>query len=242
MSTAGAVIIGNELLSGKVGDTNTPLLISVLREAGVTLARVVVIPDEREIIGQEVRASAGRYDYVFTSGGVGPTHDDLTMLAIAESFGVPLVRHPLLEQKVRDYFKARTNEASLKLAEVPQGARLVTGDTLPWPAIAFNNIYILPGIPSIFQEKLQLIRAELRGQRPALRSLYLSVDENTVAASLNQVVARFPDLQLGSYPRIGDPDHMVRITVEGPDPRRVEQAIQALQELIPAAHVLRVEG
>lgn len=241
MTTAGAVIIGNELLSGKVQDANTPLLIKVLREVGVSLERVVIIADEPEVIAREVRLCAEQYDYVFTSGGVGPTHDDLTMQAIAEAFDVPLERHPQLDQLVRSYFGGRTNEAALRLAEIPTGAHLCTGGQRHWPTVCFRNIYILPGIPQIFADKLEALRPELKGSPVVLQSIYLSIDESTVAATLNTVVGQYPDVSFGSYPRLDDPDHRVRITVESREQDQVEAALGALLDALPAEHVIRVE-
>ena len=241
MTTAAVVIIGNEILSGKVQDTNTPRLIAMLREAGVSLRRVVVIGDQVETISAEVLASAEAHDHVFTSGGVGPTHDDLTMAGLAHAFDVPVVSHPVLEQMVRAHWGERVNSAALKLAEVPQGATVQCAQDGHLPAICFHNIFILPGVPQIFAAKLKAIRPLLTGLRPALKSVFLSVDESSVAAQLSQVVQRFPTVEIGSYPRLDDPDHRVRVTLEGPDPKLVDQAVEALLALLPPDGVLRVE-
>lgn len=241
MTTAAGIIIGDEILSGKVTDTNTPLLVELLRSVGVRLRRIAVVSDDLAAIGQEVRACAASHDYVITSGGVGPTHDDVTMEAIARAFDRPLVRHPHIEQSVRHYFGARVNEAALKLAELPDGARLIHSQDSLLPVVAFQNIYILPGVPQIFRAKLQALSAELRGEPVTLANLYLGVDESAVAAILTQVVAESPEVQIGSYPRYGDPEVMVRVTVESQQAARVEAALARLIELLPKGQVLRVD-
>ena len=241
MTTAAAVIIGNEILSGKVDDLNTPRLIEVMAEVGVILQRVVVIADDVETISNDVRACAEMYDHVFTSGGVGPTHDDLTMASIAHGFGVPLVLHPELEQIIETHWKGRVNEAAMKLAQVPEGSTVLAGPDGLWPAVCFRNVYILAGIPKIFAAKLEAIRPHLRGTPNIVRSVYLSSDESSVAALLAKAVAEHPEVQIGSYPRMDDADHRVRVTVESTDAGAVDRAVARLQELLPEDKVIRVE-
>ena len=156
--TAGIVIIGNEILSGKVTDENSPFLAQQLRELGVELRRIVTIPDEVDLIGTEVLAFHQQYDHVFTSGGVGPTHDDVTMEGIARGFGRRVVRDPDMEEKIRSFASGEPNEAQLKLAEVPEGAVLIHDPRLGFPTIQFENIYILPGIPELLRKKFDALR------------------------------------------------------------------------------------
>jgi molybdenum cofactor synthesis domain-containing protein len=241
MTTAACLIIGDEILSGKVRDTNAHLLIDLLHEIGVALRRIATLPDIVEEIAEEVRRCAEQHDYVFTSGGIGPTHDDRTIEAIALAFAVPVVRHPELEARVRQHWGPRLTDAALKMAEIPEGARLLRGTRTLLPALAFRNIFILPGVPQLFAEKLAALRAELTGTREFLQSLYLSSDESAIAALLSQVVAGEPAVRIGSYPKIGDPDHRVRITIESSDPDAVERAATRLLELLPPEQVLRRE-
>src|SRR6185503_9517286 len=133
--TAGIVLIGDELLSGKVDDENARFLIAELRALGVQLQRISVIPDVLDEIAATVRDFSSRFDHVFTSGGVGPTHDDLTMEAIARGFGVQVVRHPELEQLLRAHFGERLLTRDLRMADVPKGAQLLYGETPSWPVI-----------------------------------------------------------------------------------------------------------
>jgi molybdenum cofactor synthesis domain-containing protein len=238
---AEAVIIGDEILSGKIRDTNTPLLIDELRVAGVELVRIVIVGDEPSAIAEEVERSSGRADHVFTSGGIGPTHDDRTIEGIALAFGLPVVHHPELEEMIRAKWGDRTNEAALKLAEVPEGARLLRAAGAFLPVVAIRNVFVLAGVPQIFAAGLEVVRGELRGTCICLQSLYLSSDETSIAAVLTRVAKELPEVKIGSYPRIGDPDHRVRVTVEGTDEDRVQAALASLLELLPPGSVLRIE-
>src|SRR5256885_14278312 len=145
MATAGIILIGDEILSGKVVDENARFLIEELRELGVSLQRVTVIPDLLDEIAATVRDFSERFDHVFTSGGVGPTHDDLTMEGVARALGTSVVQHPELEQLLRGYYGDKLEERNLRMAEVPEGAHFVHGEQPTWPVIAFANVYILPG-------------------------------------------------------------------------------------------------
>ena len=147
--TAGIIVIGNEILSGKVVDTNSPFLARELRGLGVTLCRILTIPDELDAIAEAVAAFHRAYDVVFTSGGVGQTHDDLTIAGVARGLGRRVIRHPAIEEKIREYFKDKLNEARLRMAEVPDGTELIVDGRLGFPTFKCENVYILPGIPEI---------------------------------------------------------------------------------------------
>src|SRR5207249_12157418 len=142
--TAGIVLIGNEIRSGKVVDANASYLCRELRALGVDVRRICAIPDEVELIAAEVAAQSRDFDVVFTSGGVGPTHDDVTIEGVARALGVAVVRHPQLAGLLRQYYGERLNEAHLKMAEVPEGAELVGAESLRFPTIVMRNVYILP--------------------------------------------------------------------------------------------------
>lgn len=153
MARSALVVIGNEILSGKIVDTNTPFLIAELRSLGVELAEIAVVPDEVARIAEAVARVASRSEHVFTSGGVGPTHDDVTMEGVAAAFAVPVIRHPRLEALLRGYYDAQKlplEEANLRMADVPEGATLLEGPDLRWPVVAMRNVYVLPGIQRSF--------------------------------------------------------------------------------------------
>ena len=239
--TAAIVVIGDEILSGKFADENAAHLIRELRDLGVSLRRVEIIPDDLEDIAVTVRAASGRFDHVFTSGGVGPTHDDVTIEAIARAFGVAVVRHPLLEEMLRAYYGPRIEERNLRMAEVPEGAQMIAADQPSWPVTSFGNIYILPGVPSIFRRKFDAIRERFRVAPFYARRVYCLADEGSLARHLDAVVADFPGIAVGSYPRVEAKDFRVLITLEGKDQATVAAATAALMARLPANVVVRTE-
>ncbi len=239
--TAALIVIGNEILSGKVADTNSTFLARELRRLGVTLRRILVIPDELDEIAAAVRVTRETHDVVFTSGGVGPTHDDVTIAGIARGLGCAVVRHPFMERKLRDLFGDGINEARLKMAEMPEGGELIFEGTTNFPTLQVGNIYVLPGIPELFQAKFHAIEERFAADPYYLRMIYTSENESVIADFLNQTLAAFPDLLLGSYPRLDAADHRVRITLESKDADYVERAFAFLLERMPPGSVLRCE-
>ena len=239
--TAGIVVIGNEILSGKVVDTNSPFLTRELRSLGVTVRRILTVPDELDEIAVAVAEFQARYDLVFTSGGVGPTHDDVTMEGVARGLNRKVIRHPAIEGRIREYFKEKANEARLKMAEVPEGAELIVDGRLGFPTIKCENIYILPGIPEILEQKFQAIRDRFAASPYFLRVIYTKDGEGTIAEHLNTTLVAFPELLLGSYPKIGDPEYAVKLTLESKDEGYVEQAMAHLLALLSRDSVVRTE-
>ena len=174
------------------------------------------------------------------AGAVGPTHDDVTIAGVALALGRPLVRHPVLEDMLRDNVRGPLNDAHLKMAEVVEGTQLVC-EELRFPTFRVENIYVLPGIPEIFREKVVALRARLAGTPFHLRIIYLREMESAVAAHLNRTLEEFPDLLLGSYPTLNNPEYRVRITLESKDAVYVERALAALLALLPPNSVVRTE-
>jgi FAD synthetase len=239
--TAAVLIIGSEVLSGKVTDQNSPFLSQELRGLGVEVRRILTIPDELPVIVRDVRELARDHDLVFTTGGVGPTHDDLTIAAIAQAFARPLVRHPLLEAVLRRHYGEAITPAQLRMADVPEGSRLVGEGDLGFPVVALENVFIFPGIPESVRRKFGRIREEFREAPYILRRIFLRCDEGEIAAELYRALDRFPELQLGSYPILHQPDHRVVLTLESKQRDEVDQAVQFLVEHLPASTVVRVE-
>lgn len=241
MSTAGVILIGDEILSGKVQDENARLLIGELRGLGVALRRIIVIPDVLDEIAATVADFAGRFDHVFTSGGVGPTHDDLTMEGVARAFGAGVVRHPELERMMRDYWKERLRERDLRMADVPDGAHFVYGsEAVGWPVIAMRNVYILPGVPELFRRKFESIKERFREAPYSLRSVFTTSEEGLIAGELDRVVATYAAVAVGSYPTFSAADYKVKVTLEGKDAAAVAAATDDLVRALGAA-VVRVE-
>lgn len=240
--TAAIVIIGNEILTGKVVDENTPFLTRQLWHLGVTTRRVVVVPDDVEVIAHEVSLAAASHDLVFTSGGVGPTHDDVTMAGVARAFGRDVVGHPVLLQMLRDYFKSDTlTPAQARLGDLPQGARLMTGPGLRYPQVVCENVYIFPGIPSLLREKFEAIQETFREQPFYLRKLRLGVSETDLAPLLNEVVATFATVSIGSYPQEVPNGWEVLLTFESNDEAVLQQAVEQLRRRLPAEAVLAAD-
>src|SRR6185436_1208566 len=189
--TAGIIVIGNEILSGKTRDENSPYLVRELRDLGVDVRKISIIPDELQLISEEVRHFSKSYDYVFTTGGVGPTHDDLTMAGIANAFGRGIARNSDLEASIRHFYSHELIDGNLRMADVPEGARLVGGKGMWFPVVAVENVYIFPGVPEIMQKKFERIKETFREAPFYLREIYLKADEGQIAGSLNRVLAEY---------------------------------------------------
>jgi molybdenum cofactor synthesis domain-containing protein len=237
--TAGIVLIGNEILSGKIADANAAYLCRELRALGVDVRRISVVPDEVDAIAQAIAQFSREWDIVFTSGGVGPTHDDVTIEGVARALRVPVVRHPRLVDILRQYYGERVNEAHLKMAEVPEGAELV-GESLRFPTIVAGNVYVLPGVPEIFQQKFEALRERFRDQPYHLRNVFVRIGEGLLAEHLNDLLREFPTLLLGSYPEFSNPEYRVKITLESRDPAYVADALGALLARLPGDAVVKV--
>jgi len=239
--TAGIVIIGNEILSGKVRDINSFYLVCELRALGVDVKRISVISDDISIIGREVVQFSGTYDYVFTSGGVGPTHDDVTMAGIAHGFGVNLVTHDGIKEILHARYKDLLNRSVLKMTEVPEGSEIEFNQNMRFPVVSFRNIFIFPGIPEYMQNKFSLIKEKFRSSVFYLKRLYLNCHESNIAEILNRVVENHKDVTFGSYPVLGKPDFRVIITAETKSEQSLKNAMTELMEQLPRDLLVRVE-
>ena len=238
--TAGIVIIGNEVLSGKTQDINSHFFCTELRRLGVEVLKISTIQDEIELIGQEVATFSQRYDYVFTSGGVGPTHDDVTIDGIAHGFGLKVVRHPDIEGRMRQRLGNQVNEARLRMANVPEGAKLLATEALFAPIVNIRNVYIFPGIPSILQERFHAIKEMFRDTPYYLKNVYVRYGEGVIAEMLNELLVKFPQLMLGSYPVLDVPEYKVKVTLESKDQSYLDQALQAFIASLPNDAVHRI--
>jgi len=239
--TAGIVVIGNEILSGKVQDVNAAYLVRELRLLGVDVRKISVIPDDIEVIAAEVAVFSRQFDVVFTSGGVGPTHDDVTMEGIAKAFERRVIRHPELEHLLRSRYSGTLNEARLKLAEVPEGATLVAEDNIWFPVVTLENVYIFPGIPDLLRQKFERIKERFRDRPYVLRKVYVNESEGSIAERLHELLRQHPDLMLGSYPELHNPHYKVMLTLESKDEAYVQAALNKLLSLVPPGAIYQVE-
>jgi molybdenum cofactor synthesis domain-containing protein len=239
--TAGIIVIGNEVLSGKVTDTNSPYLCRELRTLGVDVERILTIPDVVDVIADEVRAMAGRYDLVFTSGGIGPTHDDLTMEGIAQAFGRELVLSTSIADRIARAQAKEPNESQLKMAMIPKGASLIDAGDLWFPVVIVENVYVFPGVPELLVKKFASIRERFRGEPFLLKNVYVRRRESDIAAALNDLLRQFPELLLGSYPKIGEEGFHVLLTLESRDAGYLGRALDSLLQRLTPDAVFKVE-
>ena len=241
MPSAAILVIGNEILSGKVVDTNSPYLCRELRELGVDVDRILTIPDDIDVIAREVRAMSESHDFVFTSGGVGPTHDDLTMDGVAKAFGLPTRIYESIVERIERAQGKAINESLLKMAVLPADAVLIDAGDLWFPVVVVHNVYVFPGIPELLRRKFESIRGRFQGVPFVLRRVYVRRRESDIAADLHALLAEFPELLLGSYPRIGEPEFHVLLTLESRDSRYVQRALDSLLARLPQDSVHKVE-
>lgn len=234
-ATAALVVVGDEILSGKVQDTNSAFLIGRLRAWGVDLRKILVVSDDVDDIAWAVEHCVRRVDHVFTSGGIGPTHDDVTPEGIAQALGRPLARHPQLEAQLRAHFGDRLTPDHLRMADVPEGALLTGAGRIPWPVIEpAPGLYMLPGIPEIFQDKVDALRERLeQADRVEMTWVYCTMEEGLLASDLEAVLRAHPAVTIGSYPVLGRRDYRVRVSVESRDEAAVAQAVDALIDRLP---------
>jgi molybdenum cofactor synthesis domain-containing protein len=201
--TAALLVIGDEILSGRTRDRNVAPIAAWLNLQGIRLAEVRVVPDEIERIARAVNELRAAYDYLFTTGGIGPTHDDITVDAIARALGVPVVVHPKARATLEAYYAGRggLTEARLRMARVPQGAELIENAASGAPGIRLGNIFILAGIPHVAAMMIEALSGTLEGGKPLLsRTVGCWVPESEVADVLRDTEAAHPGCQIGSYP------------------------------------------
>jgi len=239
--SAGIIIIGNEVLSGKVTDVNSPYLCRELRSLGVDVERILTIPDVIDVIAAEVRAMSAAYDFVFTSGGIGPTHDDLTMDGVAKAFGRELELSTSIAGRIERAQGREPNESQLKMAMIPAGASLVDAGDLWFPVVIVDNVYVFPGVPELLRKKFDSIRDRFRGEPFLLKNVYVKRRESEIAASLNDLLREFPALLLGSYPKIGQESFHVLLTLESRDAAYLGRALDSLLSRLTADAVFKVE-
>jgi FAD synthetase len=241
MPSAGILIIGNEILSGKVADANSPYFCRELRPLGVDVERIVTIPDEIATIAREVREMSEAYDLVLTSGGIGPTHDDLTIEGVAAAFELSIEHSESIEARIRRATGEELNESQRKMAQVPAGATLLDGGDLWFPLVVVRNVYIFPGVPELLRKKFETARDLFRGVPFVLRRVYVKSRESDIAASLHDLLREFPELLLGSYPRLDEESFHVMLTLESRDQVYVERALGSLLARLPATAIFKVE-
>lgn len=232
--TACIIIIGNEILSGRTQDLNINYMAQGLSKRGIILKEAVIIPDEEEKIIDIVQSASRKYTYVFTTGGIGGTHDDITAACIAKAFGTSVYLHPEAFEILKNHYKELLNDARTRMAYVPEGAGLIPNPVSAAPGFQIENVYCLAGIPPVMQGMFDKLIMTL-GAGPSLlsRSVRSKVAENNIAAELGKIQEKFPDVEIGSYPRFIPPNgYELNLVVRGTDERLISLAVEELLELI----------
>lgn len=241
--TAGIIIIGDEVLSGRTQDLNLAFLARALNEIGIRVAEARVIPDTQEAIVATVNACRARFAYVFTTGGIGPTHDDITAASIAAAFGVPLRRNPdavrLLE---RQYAPADRNAARMRMADVPEGALLIDNPVSGAPGFQLENVFVLPGVPRIMQAMFDGLRNRLVGGDPVLsRAVAAFTTEGSIATPLAALQARHERVNIGSYPFVRGGRLGTSLVLRSTDAAALDRATAEVIALVRSVGVEPIE-
>lgn len=234
--TAALLIIGNEILSGRTRDANLPFVAERLGALGVRLREVRVVPDVCDEIVEAVNALRGRYDYVFTTGGIGPTHDDITAECVARAFGRRLIQNSEARRRMEVRYEAmgvELNEARLRMANTPEGASLIDNPVSGAPGFQIENVFVMAGVPKIMQAMFESLRDRLVGGAPLIsRSVVCSLPEGTLAAGLSAVQDRHPDVDIGSYPSYAASGFGVAIVLRHTDPAALDAAVEDVKALV----------
>lgn len=233
--TAALAIIGDEILSGRTLDKNTQFLATSLGNLGIALREVRVIPDDEETIITTVNYLRGAYRYVFTTGGIGPTHDDITSAAIAKAFNLPLTAHPEALRRLETYYAGRDiefNAARRKMAYMPEGACLIDNPVSIAPGFRIGNLFVMAGVPSIMQAMFAEIIPHLQGGALTLsKTLTIALPEGAIAAEFEALQKRYPAIAMGSYPIMKEKP-CTSLVLRGTDSRRLEAAFAELKRFI----------
>jgi len=233
-STSAVLVIGNEVLSGRTQDANLGFLAARLADLGIPVIEARVVLDEEDRIVEAVNALRARATYVFTTGGIGPTHDDITAVAIAKAFGVPVVRDPEAERRLRAHYgDGFVNAARLKMADVPEGATLVDNPVSTAPGFRIGNVFVLAGVPAIAQAMFDALAPGLTGGPPVVsRTVSCRIPEGDFAADLTEVQARHARVSIGSYPHFRAGKIGVSLVVRGVDPDAVDRAAEEVEAMV----------
>lgn len=235
--TAAMLVIGDEILSGRTRDANMHHLAGRLTDVGIDLKEVRIVSDDRAAIIDAVRALSGAYDTVFTSGGIGPTHDDITADCIAAAFDAQIdVRDDARAILAAHYAKSGSelNAARLRMARIPDGAALIDNPVSAAPGFSLSNVHVMAGVPSVFQAMVASVLPTLTGGAPLIsKTLRIDRGEGDIAGPLGDLAASFPDLSIGSYPFQKDGKYGANIVIRGGDGAMVDTAMAALATQFP---------
>ena len=244
--TAALAVIGDEILSGRTQDKNVAQVATWLNEQGIRLAEVRIVPDDPQRIAETVNALRGAHDYLFTTGGIGPTHDDITVDSIAAALGVPVIVHPEARAILEEYYRNRgggLTEARLRMARTPEGAELIANPSSGAPGVKIGNIYILAGVPHIAASMLEALTGTLQGGRPMVSvTLGAYAAESDVAELLRETEDRHPGVSVGSYPFFKDGRYGANFVVRCDDEALAAACAEELGRKLADAGIEAVRG
>jgi molybdenum cofactor synthesis domain-containing protein len=241
--TACVIIIGNEVLSGRTADANLAYLGKGLNDLGIRLMEARIVRDDEDAIVDAVDACRGAFDYVFTTGGIGPTHDDITAACIAKAFGVRLVRNAdAMALLARQYTPEDFNEARRKMADIPEGAALLDNPVSKAPGFQIGNVFVLPGVPMIMRAMFEGFRHRLVGGEPwRSRSVVAFTTEGSLASGLGAVQEQHPGVEIGSYPFLRSGRLGVNLVLRAIDRAALDAATDAVKTLVTGMGVEAIE-
>ena len=238
--TAGLIVIGDEILSGRTKDVNIGATAEFCTDLGIDLKEVRVVSDETDDIVDAVNALRSRYTYVFTTGGIGPTHDDITADAVAKAFGVALPINAQARAMLESRWKetgTEVNEARLRMARIPEGADLIVNSVSAAPGFRIGNVHVMAGVPIIMRAMLEALAPTLKGGKKVLSvTVKAAVGEGTVGGPLGALQEQYPDVKMGSYPQMGKDRVMTELVLRSSDPVRLEEAADKVRAMVAAAH------
>jgi molybdenum cofactor synthesis domain-containing protein len=239
--TAALLVIGDEILSGRTKDVNIGATADFCTDLGIDLKEVRVVSDETDDIVEAVNALRARYTYVFTTGGIGPTHDDITADAIAKAFGVALPINPEARAMLEARWKqtgTEVNEARLRMARIPEGASLIVNSVSAAPGFRIGNVHVMAGVPIIMRSMLEAILPTLKaGKKVMSVTIKAAVGEGTIGGPLGRLQEQYPDVKMGSYPQMGKDRIMTELVLRSSDAARLEEAAEKVREMVIEAHV-----
>ncbi len=234
--TAGMIVIGDEILSGRTKDINIGFVAEYLTNLGIDLKEVRIVADEQEAIVEAVNTLRHRYTYVFTTGGIGPTHDDITAESVAAAFGLPCTYHPVAMKEMAAHYEARGmefTEARKRMARTPQGAELIENKVSKAPGIRTGNVFTMAGVPKIMQAMMDAIAPTLEGGTKIIsKAIDTPLGEGVVGGPLGDLQNKHPATMLGSYPRFEDGNHTTQIVVRGRDAGAVDAAYSDITTMV----------
>jgi molybdenum cofactor synthesis domain-containing protein len=234
--TASLLIIGNEILSGKTQDKNLNYIAKKFVDMGIDFYEVRVVKDIENEIVDALNALRTKYDYVFTTGGIGPTHDDITVDAVAKAFGVAVVESPVARAKLEEYYTSRgseLNEARLKMAKFPEGAELIENPLTAAPGCKIGNVFVLAGIPSIMQVMFDYASQHLeKGRKIHSKTVSCNLVEGDLASKLGAIQENYSNTEIGSYPYIHQGKYAVSLVIRSIDEDAVSKAAAEIEKMI----------